>query len=232
MVFHPIQSRASVTACYKAMSVFLDVFDSQLRPKIGKLVEGDIGSLEVSDMMHLIDWLEFFVHQAEVFEGSTATTSTTTATNSEGNMKYLRQSCQDYNEMAQNLIHEYLHRIKSQVMEWFDNIRKQTIEIGRAPDGTLITSVPEDMFNVIHMQVAVAKEKLPKEHLKEVVNACLQVLREVQRQSYDQLESDWEAGMDPETLCAVVNDMERLQCKAEEFSSQVRSRNRSEGNAN
>jgi hypothetical protein len=40
-----------------------------------------------------------------------------------------------------------------QVMEWFGNIKKQPLEVGKAGDGTLITSMPEDMFNVIHMQV-------------------------------------------------------------------------------
>ena len=43
-----------------------------------------------------------------------------------------------------------------QVMEWFGNIKKQPLEVGKAGDGTLITSMPEDMFNVIHMQVHIS----------------------------------------------------------------------------
>ena len=39
-------------------------------------------------------------------------------------------------------------------MEWFNNIKMQPLEVGKAGDGTLITSMPEDMFNVIHMQVS------------------------------------------------------------------------------
>jgi hypothetical protein len=38
-------------------------------------------------------------------------------------------------------------------MGWFENIQKQKVEIGKATDGTLMTTMPEDMFNVIHMQV-------------------------------------------------------------------------------
>ena len=38
-------------------------------------------------------------------------------------------------------------------MDWFRNIEKQPLEIVEAADGTLITSHPEDMFNVIHVQV-------------------------------------------------------------------------------
>ena len=48
---------------------------------------------------------------------------------------------------------EYLDRIKTQVMDWFGNIKKQPLEIVKASDSTLITSHPEDMFNVIHVQV-------------------------------------------------------------------------------
>ena len=37
----------------------------------------------------------------------------------------------------------------------------------------------------------------------------------MQRQNYDELNKSWEDGVHPETLCAVVNDMHRLQEKAE-----------------
>lgn len=39
-------------------------------------------------------------------------------------------------------------------MEWFCNIQQQPLDVGQAGDGTLITSMPEDMFNVIHMQAS------------------------------------------------------------------------------
>jgi hypothetical protein len=93
------------------------------------------------------------------------------------------------------------------------NIKKQPLEIVKSSNNTLITSNPEDMFNIIHAQLDVARslsplsplspllssfspthsslshgrEKLPKEHIKEVAFSMLQVLQEVQRQSYDSL---------------------------------------------
>ena len=73
------------------------------------------------------------------------------------------------------LLSEYLDRIKTQVLKWFGNIKRQPLDIVAAVDKTLITSQPEDMFNIIHVQVEVAKEKMPAERLKDVVNACLQV---------------------------------------------------------
>lgn len=45
----------------------------------------------------------------------------------------------------------------------------------------------------------------------------MQVLREVQRQSYDALQSGWRE-MNPELLCAMVNDTHRMQEKSEEFA--------------
>ena len=66
------------------------------------------------------------------------------------------------------------------------------------------------MSATVHVQIAVATDKLPREHLKDVVNACLQVLREVQRQSYDDL-SDHFRVYDVDMLCAFVNDNQRLQ---------------------
>ena len=223
------------------MSVFLDAFDRQLKPYVVELVRVHLNALEVADMMQLIDWLEFYVHQSKAFEvldagtapaggalgigvtgeGGEALGEEAEDESARGFVSRTRSGEEEYLEMAQNLIHEYLDRIKRQVREWFNNIKKHTVEIAKAPDGTLITTVPEDMFNVVYMQLAVAQEKLPKEHLKDAVNACLQVLREVQRQSYDQLEEDWERGVDPEALCALVNDMQRLQEKAEELFGKV-----------
>ena len=170
-------------------------------------------------MMELIDWLEYFVHQANVFDRGTPDSAD--VDHSLDISQSSRDSVKVYIQYQENLLFEYLDRIKRQVLEWFDNIKRQNREIVRAADGTLITSQPEDMFNVIHMQLAVAKDKLPKEHIKDVINVCLQVLREVQRQAYDELAAGWDNGLDPETLCSVVNDSQRLQEKAEEFSSNV-----------
>ena len=70
---------------------------------------------------------------------------------------------------------EYKERIKNQVIEWFDNIKKQPIEINKSTNGLLVTPNPEDMYNIIHAQLEVAREKLPLEYTKEVAIACLQV---------------------------------------------------------
>jgi len=187
---------------YDVMSMLLDAFELHIRPKVLDHVE-NTSKLEVSDLMELIHWLEHYDFQCSaVF------------------MKCDRVCCQEFLRIAEELVHEYLYRIKSQVMGWFNNIKSQKVELGKSTDGTLITTMPEDMFNVIHMQVAVAREKLTREHLKDVVNACLQVLRDVQRQSYDSLATQWRT-MDVETMCATINDTHRMQEKCKEFDEQV-----------
>ena len=117
----------------------------------------DITKLDVSDCVQLIDWIDYFLAQMAMFEMSG------------------RPTCIVFAQLSEELMNEYLHRIKSQVMEWFGNIKKQQAEVVRSTEGILITSTPEDMFNVIHMQIAVAKDRLAREHLKDVVNANLQV---------------------------------------------------------
>jgi hypothetical protein len=66
-----------------------------------------------------------------------------------------------------------------QVQEWFGNIAKQDVEVIEDADGRLLTSVPEDIFNVAHIQLTVAKDGLPPELLKEAISACFQSLIEV-----------------------------------------------------
>jgi hypothetical protein len=188
---------------YEPMALFVAVFEKELVPIIEGLIEQP-EDLAVADIMQLIFWLEYFTGQMETF-GFDHT-----------QLKCIRH----FEGISEDLLSEYLDRIKTQVMNWFNNIKKQPKEITKAADNTLITSNPEDMFNVIHVQVEVAKVRLPSDRLKDVVNACLQVLREVQRQSYDHLTTSWQK-LDPESLCSIINDNQRMQEKCEEFATRV-----------
>jgi hypothetical protein len=145
---------------YDVMNDYISIFEENLLPKIESF-SNDMNSLEVADIIQLIDWLEYYNYQVTTFDVG------------------IRPCCETFISIGSDLMDEYLTRIKSQVMQWFENIKKQPAEITQATNKTLITSVPEEMFGVIHMQLSVAKEKLPREHLKDVANACLQVLREV-----------------------------------------------------
>jgi hypothetical protein len=189
---------------FDSMTAFVEAFETALLPEIEALIgtESGFANLAVGNIMEIIDWVEYYIAQMEAYEY--------------GDIK----SVKILKKISDDLLNEYLYRIKAQVMGWFDNIKNFPVEITKTPDDNLTTSRPEDMFNVIHMQISVATEKLPREHLKDVINACLQVLREVQRQSYDDLSENWKS-YDVELLCAFVNDYQRLQEKCDEFSDQV-----------
>jgi hypothetical protein len=57
----------------------------------------------------LVDWLVYFIAQLGLFDAGD------------------RLVCQRFGELSTELMNEYLHRIKKQVMEWFDNIKKQQV---------------------------------------------------------------------------------------------------------
>ena len=43
-----------------------------------------------------------------------------------------------------------------QMTEWFTNIMKREVEVAANSSGQPITSLPEDFFNIIHLQVSSA----------------------------------------------------------------------------
>mgnify|MGYP003385933090 CR=1 FL=1 len=141
--------KAEVDHCvppeYEAVEMFLSSLDSYLVPEIINLVDHSsadgLGSLDVGDLIKLIEWMEFYVSEmVNIDQGD-------------------RDSTIEFVNKAEDLLHEYLERIKKQVNEWFVNIKQQQTEVIANNDGTLFTSKPEDMFNALHMQMAVAQGK-------------------------------------------------------------------------
>jgi hypothetical protein len=81
---------------YDFLSLLLNSFEAQIKPQIYEIIEF-LSILEVKDIMLLIDWLDYYVAQLEVFE--------------RGN----RPCAKEFLKLSEDLIHEYLFRIKSQV---------------------------------------------------------------------------------------------------------------------
>jgi hypothetical protein len=185
------------------MNICIDAFENQFMPRIDILVNDlSDASFKVSDILDLINWIEY--HHICMWEFEVGE----------------RSSLNKFQSIKQDLLDEYKSRIKTQVNEWFGNIKKQPVEIIKGPKRTLVTSNPEDMFNIMHTELEVAKEKLPSDYSKEVAITCLQVLQEVQRMSYDSLVKQWRQ-MDVEELCATVNDNMRMQEKCDEFGEKL-----------
>lgn len=190
---------------YDAMFIFLEAFDFVMSDALKDIVLNELMEMKVSDILDLISWLEFCLSSYRDFDPSST-----------------RDIINDFITMKQELVMEYKGRIKTQIHSWFQNIqdRNDQDEITKTNEGTLITSHPEDMFNIIHAQLNVAKEKLPPEYIKEVAIACLQVLQDVQRQSYDKLQRNVQE-MDASELCAIVNDNQRMEEKCQEFTEEM-----------
>lgn len=182
---------------YEPMLMFIEAFENQFLPRVEEMMK-NVESLKVGEILDFINWIEYHKACMEEFQ-------------------YLDRDCiPTLANISNELMTEYKTKIKAQVSLWFENIKNRPLEITKGTDDTLITSHPEDMFNIIHAQVEVAREKLPLMYTKEVAIACLQVLQAHQRTSYDDLSNLWRS-MDPEAMCATINDNQRMQEKCEEF---------------
>lgn len=193
---------------YNTLDTFLETFEFRIIPELKTLGIQDRNKLVVSDILEIIGFFDYYNYNITSLLSDIPISSQD------------RYSLKEFKIISDDLLNEYLFRIKCQVMDWFNNIQSLPMDIIKTVEGNLITSQPTEMFNVIYMQLGVAREKLPKEYLKDLVNGCIQVLREVQRQSYDKLINNW-ITMDVETLCCIINDNQRLQEKCDEFSEKV-----------
>lgn len=199
------QFRFEVLPCippdYESLNMYVSCLDAELLPRIEEIAN-DIVNLDVADVLFLVQWFEFYATQLVNFGYEN------------------HRTCELFADISENLLNEYLNRIKQQVLAWFTNIKSNPPEIVKDSNGFLITSQPEDMINIIHVQIAVAKEKLPKKDLHTVIQSCLNVLRELQRNQYDELTNTWRE-ITVETLCSIINDNERMQDKCGEFSDLI-----------
>ena len=103
----------------------------------------------------------------------------------------------------------------------YGNIKTQPKEPSPTDDGILITSAPEDIFNIIRSQVEVAHEKLSWSRLKDIINTSIEVLHQIQQDFLKTLESDF-TDISPEIIAAAVNDNQRMQENCEDFAEKIR----------
>lgn len=92
-----------------------------------------------------------------------------------------------FRESADRLMRLYLDRITKQVESWFASIRHREAALRRDQRGRWLTSRPEDMFQIIGTQIAVAKEHTERaskanpahatSHFATVCLRCLEQLR-------------------------------------------------------
>lgn len=104
-----------------------------------------------------------------------------------------------FRESADRLMRLYLDRITKQVESWFASIRHREAALRRDQRGRWLTSRPEDMFQIIGTQIAVAKEHTERaskanpahatSHLATVCLRCLEQLRSDALRSIDKAQA-------------------------------------------
>lgn len=62
-------------------------------------------------------------------------------------------SCDEFAEAIVGLNAAYLTRIKAQIIKWVQNLRAQRLELQLDSEGHYVTTMPDDMFNLINIQV-------------------------------------------------------------------------------
>ncbi|KAG5178787.1 exocyst complex component Sec6-domain-containing protein [Tribonema minus] len=183
---------------YEILKVFRTAYEGFLNDLLYPLVSSQerIDTYDVKDMLEAIKWLEYYVSKVE------------------HNDKFAK-AIVDLNSM-------YLKRIKAQIMKWVHNLKAQEPELIQSSDGKWLTTFPDDMFNLVNVQISVAKT-LPETFLGEVLLACLEVLHDIQAESMDWINSSWEQVSQEdngtELLCSLVNDNLRLQGKMDEVTA-------------
>lgn len=191
---------------YNVMETFLTVFENHFVPQVRKLCEVEnVSKMEPKELLQIVDWLEYYHVQVEAYEIRE---------------DFVLPSLEIFHVFSEDLMNEYLSRIKDQVMVWFNNIKNLPLEPLRDSDGTIITTTPNEMFRCLQFPLSIAQDKLPPEKINSVIMACLQVLREIQRETYDSLASNYK-DIEPELMCATINDNERMSTKSDEFFGRV-----------
>ncbi|CAN0429409.1 unnamed protein product, partial [Ectocarpus sp. 13 AM-2016] len=61
--------------------------------------------------------------------------------------------CEEFAQAIGGLNAAYLTRIKAQIIKWVQNLRAQHLEVQLDAEGHYVTTLPDDMFNLINMQV-------------------------------------------------------------------------------
>ncbi len=163
---------------YELVPSCFNVLEGHLTPRLEGACES-IRLATVSDIFNMIDWIRYFIEQMERFRLGQ------------------HPCCARYMSLIDEcLLPEYLIRLRTQLNELCLNIINQGEgkkgsnngeiygEIIESADGRQMTSLPEDIFNMIHIQLGIAKDGLPSDKLKDAITTALQVLTEVSLINY------------------------------------------------
>ncbi|GMH72397.1 hypothetical protein TL16_g05905 [Triparma laevis f. inornata] len=190
--------KSEVTKCFpptfKALKIYREQFEEYMLPQVAALYSQNIQNLELGDLLRMVSWLHNYNLQIASLD--------------------VGDPPDDFEEAIENLMEEYLERAGKQTRDWFANIEKRDSEVLPESDGCLVTRDPEDMLNIVNMQVSVAKEQLPSKLRYKAIKSCVDELSAAQARLREDVEILWKSTQ-VENICAVVNDSYRMQDKVE-----------------
>ena len=164
---------------YNALETFLDVLEEHLVPESQAIMRG-LDELTTKETLRLIDWFHFY--QLQVAELETG----------------LRPSTEKFEKISEDLMDDYINKVKVEIFKNFENIRKQfwqnvesdNPDVQPHPDGTIVTTGPQDIYKALDMSLQIGAAKLPAEMLHKPIYIALQCLQEYMRETYNLLEMD------------------------------------------
>jgi hypothetical protein len=187
-----------VAVCFPPKIEIVKIYRQQLEeymlPQVAALYSQNIQSLDIADLLRMATWL--FNYNKAVTENEAG------------------EKAKEFEEAISNLMDEYVKQVGQQTKNWFSNIESRNSEIQVESDGCLVTRDPEDMLNIINMQVSVAREQLPAELSYAAITSCIRELRGAQERLKDDISANWKE-IEIERVCTVVNDSYRLQDKCD-----------------
>ncbi|KAJ1454663.1 exocyst complex component Sec6-domain-containing protein [Pelagophyceae sp. CCMP2097] len=167
------------------------------------------GELDVAELMQVAEWLDYYnTLVAEVDAAPEDGGEAEAFYDASGGPAPLLPCgpAARFERGAARLRDEYLDRIVSQVGVWFETIRAKPATLRPLEDGRLTTTRPEDMFQIVNVQIAVAREHAARaalastaadaagaasqgQHVATVVLRCLEELRADAQRSAERVDA-------------------------------------------
>ena len=185
---------------FKVLEVYRERFEQYMTPQVAALYSQNVANIEIGDLLKLTNWLEQY--------------NTLILSNGAG------VPCEEFVNAVSALMDDYVTRMTAQTAEWFRNIEDRPVEVVQDHEGRLVTRGPEDMINVINMQIEVARETLPPHLAFRAIHACVLELKKAQDRMKANVEAHW-LEWAIENICATVNDAFRFQDVVETLISKL-----------
>eukprot|EP00816_Leptocylindrus_hargravesii_P002590 CAMPEP_0196808664 /NCGR_PEP_ID=MMETSP1362-20130617/8649_1 /TAXON_ID=163516 /ORGANISM="Leptocylindrus danicus, Strain CCMP1856" /LENGTH=1290 /DNA_ID=CAMNT_0042183083 /DNA_START=114 /DNA_END=3986 /DNA_ORIENTATION=+ len=209
------------------------VCSNNILQQIGGPEGNNLAELSLGQLLDLVGWIEYFRQQIyetfpnlanqettektffdtlpDIFVDGGKTLDVRTATDS---IAWASNMMWEVHRKAQE---EFMVRIRSQTEEFLKNVYRAQHSQHTSSDGLLISSLAEDVFSLIGLQIRTIRDSLTKGSDAFVLAVCVVFMQLRSRQ----LESRDIFLKDLESACAAANDFIRMGDKCEEVMAEI-----------